>query len=106
MVRAGTQLLKHEGAEGWERVHLLVGGCSSATAPRWEPYGTSSMFAVAMTSIPGPTPLYVRLPPVAPGEYRLRLDLVHRNHELGEVRVRTATLYAPVRVIPLDGGDG
>jgi hypothetical protein len=34
---------------------------------------------------------------------RLRVDLVQRNHDIGAVRARTATLYAPLRVVPQKG---
>lgn len=99
MVRGGTLLLEYEGAEGWQKVNVLLTGRSPSEAPKWESYGTSGMFAVTLEAIPGPTPLYVRLPPVEPGEYRLRLDLVHRNHDIGDVQARTATLYSPLRVV-------
>ena len=103
MVRGGMLLLERDSLAGWEKVYILLTGRSPSAAPTWESYGTSGMFGVTMQAIPGTTPLYVRLPPVVPGDYRFRLDLVHGNHDIGDVQARTATLYSPLRVIPPDG---
>ena len=105
MVRGSTLQLEHVVDQGWERVHLLLAGRSPDAAPRWESY-SSGTFGMTLPGYRGTTPSYVRLPPVGPGDYRFRLDLVHRNHDLGGVRARTATLYSPLRVLSPNGQDG
>jgi hypothetical protein len=103
MVRGSAIVLEHEGDKGWARVHLIISGSSPTAAPQWESYGPSGMFAVTMVGYRGTKPLCVRLPPVQSGDYRLRLDLLHGDQELGDVRAWTATLYAPLRVVPQKG---
>jgi hypothetical protein len=103
LVRGSLLLLEREGASGWKRVHMLVPGRSASAAPPWKSYGTSKKVGVTLVGYRGTAPLYVRLPPVAPGDYRLRLDLVHGNLDVGDIRARTATLYAPLRIVlPVD----
>jgi hypothetical protein len=87
--------------------YKLISGGTPADAPRWASYGLSDRAFVTLRGYRGTMPLYVRLPPlVAPGDYRLRVELVHGDLDIGDVRARTATLYSPLRVIPPTGGDG
>jgi hypothetical protein len=44
-------------------------------------------------------PLYFVVPPVSAGDYRIRLDLIHSRTDVGDLRDRTATLYAPLRIV-------
>jgi hypothetical protein len=55
-----------------------------------------------LEGIPATEPVYFDVPSVPPGDYRLRRDLLvtalgDRSSSLIE---RTATLYAPLRVLP------
>jgi hypothetical protein len=51
------------------------------------------------------TPMHFEVPPIPPGEYRIRIDATARSADDGlDLRRRTATLYAQFRVVPGPGG--
>jgi hypothetical protein len=106
MVRGGMLQLERDSLVGWEKVYTLLSGRSPSAAPTWESYGASGRFGVTLIGVNGAAPLYVHVPPVAPGDYRFRLGLTHSNHEIGDIKARTVTLYAPLRVILPDGREG
>ena len=45
------------------------------------------------------TDTYFDAPPLPPGKYRVRLDATHPDGAPGDLRHRTATLYAALRII-------
>jgi hypothetical protein len=52
----------------------------------------------------GTAPVYFNVPPLPPGDYRIRLDLIYQNGGIGDMQARTATLYAALRVLPAQTG--
>jgi hypothetical protein len=56
-------------------------------------------FAVTLEGYPGTMPMQFDVPSIPAGDYRLRVDLIHSNGALGDLRHRTATLYAPLRIL-------
>jgi hypothetical protein len=103
LVRGSLLALEREEGDGWQKSHTLIAGSSRETAPQWASYGLSNRFGVTLKGYRGTAPIHVRLPPVDPGDYRLRVDLVNGALDSGDVRARTATLYSPVRIITAPG---
>jgi hypothetical protein len=77
---------------GWRSVGVLVAG---PDASHWVP-GESARVTVTMEGYPLSVPMHIDVPPLAPGLYRLRLDVI--AIEDSELRQRTATLYAPLTI--------
>ena len=48
----------------------------------------------------GTMPICFEVPPIPESEYRIRLDLTHSHEGIGDIRARTATLYAFLLVLP------
>jgi hypothetical protein len=120
-------LLSQRAARPGERVSLRVEGTDAASLTRgkivrfeqerqsiWQPAGTVVVSrtpdqpsrwlrpgeTVAVTlGYSATTPLYFDVPPIPAGDYRLRLDAIHGRGAAGDLRHRTATLYAFLRVL-------
>jgi hypothetical protein len=80
----------------WEFIGTLIGSSHRDGRSRWIAASSPGAFAVSMEAYRGDSPLYVDVPPLPPGDYRFRLDLMRTGDE--SIRDRTATLYAPFRV--------
>jgi hypothetical protein len=98
LIRGKVLVFEVEGKEGWQYVGSVVGGRAGDGPSPWIPAGGGGAF-VTLEGYPGTMPLDFDVPPVPPGDYRVRLDLIHPDAEIGDIRQRTATLYAPLRVL-------
>jgi hypothetical protein len=82
---------------------LPVGTVIVRTAPgpsTWKPAG-SPPFRITMEGYTGPTPMHFEVPPIPPGDYRVRIDATAGDADVEEdLRHRTATLYATLCVLP------
>ena len=83
----------------WRYVGAVVAARSADLGSQWIPAGSGS-FAVTLEGYRATSPLYFEVPPLDPGEYRIRLDAVLTGDTDVDVRDRTATFYAPLRVLP------
>jgi hypothetical protein len=75
----------------WQRVGWMI--CPT----RWRPVGEEGAFAVSLEGYRATMPLSFQVPPISPGEYRVRLDIARGGEE--PVAERTATLYGFIRVL-------
>jgi len=93
-------LVEQPQADYWRAVGRIMSSGSRDGRAQWLPLETETgPLGVTLAEHPATTPLYFDVPPIPPGEYRVRLDLIHSRAELGDPRDRTATLYAPLRVL-------
>jgi hypothetical protein len=93
MIRGKVLVFDREQDGAWQYV-----GCNVA-ASQWHPSGEAGMFAVTLEGYGGTQPMSFHVPPVPPGDYRIRLDLTRSGD--GPVRERTATLFGFLRVLAL-----
>lgn len=77
----------------WRSVGVVIVALESS---RWVP-GENPRVRVTAEGYLLSVPMHFDVPLLAPGQYRLRLDVV--AIEDAELRDRTATLYAPLRVV-------
>lgn len=81
----------------WEYVGAVI--VQTALGPGgWRPPG--SRIAMTMEGYFATTPMHFEVPPIPPGNYRIRVDAIARTNEDDDLRQRTATLYAQLRVLP------
>jgi len=86
---------------GWERVGMVIGARKARVPSRWIT-AESPPTVITLEGYPATAPLYFDAPPIAPGDYRIRLDATHGNAEIGDLRARTATLYTELRMLALN----
>lgn len=92
--------LQQQQGDGGSAVHTLIGGPSADDSSERAGRRRDRPLGDTITRRPGTDPLYVRVPEVEPGDYRLRLDLMNGSSELqASSDARRATLYAPLRVL-------
>jgi len=77
----------------WRHVGWMIGS-------HWWPAGEAGWFAMTLEGYQGNAPLSFEVPPVSPGEYRIRVDLARSGDE--PVAERTATMYGYLRVLTGD----
>jgi hypothetical protein len=90
--------IEEQRGDEWLPVGLVVGARSREGRSRWVPPDAGPL-AVTLEGYRATRPLYFVVPPVPAGDYRIRLDLIHSRGEVGDLRDRTATLYAPLRIL-------
>jgi hypothetical protein len=98
MIRGKILWFERIDGRGSNLLGLILGTRDAEGHSRWVPVGTGPL-VVTMEGYVGTMPLHFDVPPVPDGDYRVRLDLVHQRTEIGAVQQRTATLYAPIRVL-------
>ena len=97
LIRGKVLSFEQERDGDWHSVGLVVGSRSSDAPSRWSPHG-SAPFAVTLEGYRATMPLHFDVPPILSGDYRIRLDATHPSGD-GNLRQRTATLYAPLRIL-------
>jgi hypothetical protein len=83
----------------------MIAARSADLTSRWIPPGSGS-FAVTAEGYSATSPLYFDVPSLEPGDYRMRLDATHSNHDIGDLQRRTATFYVFLRVLPPESERG
>ena len=93
--------VEREHGNEWDLVGTVVGvgPRSPDMLSRFIPSG-GRPFAVTLEGYPATMPLEFNAPSIPAGDYRLRMDMVHSRGAIGDLRERTATLYAPLRILP------
>jgi hypothetical protein len=99
LVRGKVLHIEQQREDGWQGVGVIIGARSSGVPSKWIPAG-SPPFAVTLEGYRADSPLYFDAPPLDPGDYRIRLDATHPAGSIGDLRQRTATLYATLRLLP------
>jgi hypothetical protein len=68
----------------WHYVGTMIAARSADLTSRWIPPGSGS-FAVTAEGYSATSPLYFDVPSLEPGDYRIRLDGTHSNHDIGDL---------------------
>jgi hypothetical protein len=98
LVRGKMLRFEQERDGDWLGVGSVAAAPSVDTPSRWIPPG-STPFAVTLEGYSAAAPMYFDVPPLPPGDYRIRLDATHASADVGNLRERTATLYAQLRIL-------
>ena len=100
LTRGKVVWFEREHGGEWDLVGTVVGvgPRSPDMLSRFIPSG-GRQFVVTLEGYPATMPLEFNAPSIAAGDYRLRMDMVHSRGAIGDLRERTATLYAPLRIL-------
>jgi hypothetical protein len=98
LTRGKAITFERQAADEWEYLGTVLGARSRNGSSSWTPKGSGAF--MTLEGYRGTMPLFFDVPPVQHGEYRIRLDLTHSSHGIGDVQARTATLYAFLLVLP------
>lgn len=98
LIRGKSLGFEQERDGDWHYVDTMIAAQSAEQPSRWIPPGSGS-FVVTAEGYSATSPLYFAVPPLEPGDYRVRLDATHANHEIGDLQRRTATFYVPLHVM-------
>jgi len=100
MIRGKIIRLETERDGEWKLAGSVHVSRTPDAASLWMPVDAQRRYVVTAEGYRGSSPMYFTVPPLAPGDYRLRFDMIHYNGDLGDVRHRTASLEAPLRILP------
>jgi hypothetical protein len=98
LIRGKVLIFDREEGDDWHALGMIIGARSADFPSHWVPVGSAPM-AVTLEGYRGTMPLFFDVPPIPAGDCRIRLDLTHSSEAVGNVRQRTTTLYAWLRVL-------
>jgi hypothetical protein len=98
LTRGKVLILDREDGDDWHALGMIVGARSADHPSLWVPVGSGRM-AVTREGYRGTMRRFFDVPPIPAGDCRIRLDLTHSSEAIGNLRQRTATLYAWLRVL-------
>jgi hypothetical protein len=98
LVRGKVVTIERNIDGGWEFTGAVIVGRTPDERSTWKPAG-SPPYAVTAEGYLAAQPMYFDVPPIEPGDYRIRIDAAMPSHPAPSLRDRTATLYTSLLVL-------